>query len=1667
MKLNKKLFLVLLVLLLSPLIPSPIGEQVAFAAKMNTLGGPSSAVHRQHNSSLWDGSLSSDSRGYERWLLRSVNTNRFSWHQWAAQNGYSNWKIVAGYESPSAYTPPPGWEVQGILKYPVYRPRTYPISIRDCTLETTGQTSPATEAGDGRCTPHTFQGTLISNQWVLSISKSHWRYYGDASTWEGKTGPFYLFNAAQQNGYAYDFRIKPIADPEPPEEWIPPDPGGGGDPDPGDGGGGDPGPPEPPPNIPPTVEIYGPEEVMAGEAFLVWAAGEDVDGTVEEYRFSNVPSGTEQNDNLLYPSYPKTGNYSITVRAIDNEGAQSKPATHNVKVIAPQPSANFYVRGTEKENRKITLDPVHPYRYLNTYRAGVIEAFPMVEEKWSITAVDPENQKYIMTHANLNDNLSYKEAIDILIKIRGQYKVKRYVKNSIGLEDTVEKIITVQPDLLPVADFDVTTKLFRDDVKNQPEHSKAVIKAIDKSYSDDDKIGQRIWSYYYDSNNDEDFSDEEEVIVSSKNEVEINIRVEKVGKYLIQLKVIEEFGQPTIDEFVVPEDRRRHHVSESQTELNIPIKPLEQRIVTVDNLAPNATYNVRKKGETEQPDEKQPKVDVQIALDEVPYSISQVQSGMTKLRERLNAENIQANISVEPLKTPLKKVVDMSSSLLNSMFLLDSGEIYSAGNTESLNGLGTNRGDHPVPVSMIKTWADDAKAIAISQGLGHALILLDNGEAYYSGEIPYTSSHRRTNVPKRIGWDSGVIAAEAGYYSSFLLYGSGEVFSAGDAPSAMLGRGTSADTYWGQVIESWGTNKIVQVSSGTNHTLFLDEKGNVWATGSNDAGELGIGNKTEKNKPVAVTKTWGSKKVKQVSAGRYVSYFLLETGEVYAAGNGYYGQIGDGSNTDRTKPVPVSETWGNEKVASVNAGQYSGFFLLENGEVYAVGENTEGELGDGTKIDKNKPVKVVNTWGDAKVKKVHYSVRHTLFLLETGEVYVVGRNDYGQFGNGTKKDSTKALPILDSWNQSRDNSAWKESYDMMFGVLLSRDAVDSTHIANQMLGFDASFVGVGAAGNRSQMEAIIQRNLNRGTFIREEPNGLTDNQNIERIANELADYIISEIKKKQEAKELYLTLDEQADYQKSYNDAENDPLLTEKWKFAHDPSVFENNMGQDPRHLKELTAPIEQFSKVGLYRPNYSAKDEPIFWKDNRFDSYRKWSPEYDEWSIFVHRKPVPKFSFTIDTKRNYTITNEAYDLDKQSIDIGNGPGIRKQTWYWREKGQSTWQEGLPASPLSNKVYEIKNSVIDFQHREESVIKELNASGVNVPPIPLFSLDQEVEQGQIFVPKDMSYDPNGDDITEWRWWIKKVEEDDTDSTADINFEEVPSQPSRLSNPELLVDEKGTYIVRLQVKDEHGLWSADPNKYAYQTINVYSTNEAPMAGFTVKNAYVGSPLVVTSTADDPNGDPLTYSYQVITPYGDALTVETGSSTLDRRGNPITLDEFGNFSIQTYDTADVGTWTFTQTVTDPDGAVTQDGPKTAEVYPLILSGNVFHTDEWLRIHMKEGNPPNSFYSGEKFLLGADVSDYPIKSSNVSISGILETGEPFSANVSLSQESNTYLSGSYFEERFAKKGTMIKEGSEVSFVFTVVYENDYSPEEFEVKVNIIDNVFNYLNSRYHRNY
>ena len=82
-------------------------------------------------------------------------------------------------------------------------------------------------------------------------------------------------------------------------------------------------------------------------------------------------------------------------------------------------------------------------------------------------------------------------------------------------------------------------------------------------------------------------------------------------------------------------------------------------------------------------------------------------------------------------------------------------------------------------------------------------------------------------------------------------------------------------------------------------------------------------------------------------------------------------------------------------------------FLTKDGRVLTVGKNSSGQLGDGTNEDKNSPVYVTGQNGTILkgVTAVAAGYEHTLFLMNDGSVFSVGQNSQGQLGNGTQTSS--------------------------------------------------------------------------------------------------------------------------------------------------------------------------------------------------------------------------------------------------------------------------------------------------------------------------------------------------------------------------------------------------------------------------------------------------------------------------------------------------------------------------------------------------------------------------------------------------------------------------------------------------------------------------------------
>lgn len=173
-------------------------------------------------------------------------------------------------------------------------------------------------------------------------------------------------------------------------------------------------------------------------------------------------------------------------------------------------------------------------------------------------------------------------------------------------------------------------------------------------------------------------------------------------------------------------------------------------------------------------------------------------------------------------------------------------------------------------------------------------------------------------------------------------------------------KGQCGDGTWSDIISSDITSlhgpvaftSVVCFSTFYNHNLAGKKDGSVWAWGENTYGQIGDGTTSNRNIPALVS---GLTNIVNVAAGGGHSLAIKNDGTVWAWGNNQNGQLGDGTNTNRLTPVQVS---GLSDVMAVAAGMNHSLALKSDGTVWAWGDNSCGQLGDGTTVSKNSPVKV-------------------------------------------------------------------------------------------------------------------------------------------------------------------------------------------------------------------------------------------------------------------------------------------------------------------------------------------------------------------------------------------------------------------------------------------------------------------------------------------------------------------------------------------------------------------------------------------------------------------------------------------------------------------------------------------------------------------------------------
>jgi alpha-tubulin suppressor-like RCC1 family protein len=183
------------------------------------------------------------------------------------------------------------------------------------------------------------------------------------------------------------------------------------------------------------------------------------------------------------------------------------------------------------------------------------------------------------------------------------------------------------------------------------------------------------------------------------------------------------------------------------------------------------------------------------------------------------------------------------------------------------------------------------------------------------------------------------VSVAVGTRHSLALDSCGDVYAVGDVPA------------WG-VVTNWqllipgppytSSSRIVAMAAGDNFTVAADDKGGLWVSGANGAGQLGRNDVTFLN-GYGGLQAPGSSPVIDVSAGERHTLLLTADGVVWGAGSNSYGQLATGDYANRTAFTAI----GGPGCIAIAAGQIHSLAVGPDGTLYSAGANFSGQLGLG------------------------------------------------------------------------------------------------------------------------------------------------------------------------------------------------------------------------------------------------------------------------------------------------------------------------------------------------------------------------------------------------------------------------------------------------------------------------------------------------------------------------------------------------------------------------------------------------------------------------------------------------------------------------------------------------------------------------------------------------
>ena len=264
----------------------------------------------------------------------------------------------------------------------------------------------------------------------------------------------------------------------------------------------------------------------------------------------------------------------------------------------------------------------------------------------------------------------------------------------------------------------------------------------------------------------------------------------------------------------------------------------------------------------------------------------------------------------------------------------------------------------------------------------------------------------------------------AGSDHSLAIDEAGQIYAWGSNYSGQVGNGIGTIEELPINISGEGdlagsSARVVAISAGSDHSLAIDEAGQIYAWGSNHFGQIGIGNRgvnSTEGHPVNISRegdlSGSSGRIVAISAGYWHSLAIDDAGQIYAWGFGNNGLLGTGENVNEYQPVKISgngDLPSRGKIVCIAGGKWHSLAIDDAGQIYAWGNNYQDNPDN-----ISGPVNISGE-GDlpskGRILAISAGISHSLAIDDAGQIYAWGYQENGRLGNGNTTTSFHNTPI--------------------------------------------------------------------------------------------------------------------------------------------------------------------------------------------------------------------------------------------------------------------------------------------------------------------------------------------------------------------------------------------------------------------------------------------------------------------------------------------------------------------------------------------------------------------------------------------------------------------------------------------------------------------------------